>query len=79
MADIHLQIRWGGAGGRRAVIQTTGGLTKNCFSALRASFWSENKAGAAPRALSLDPPLCGYVTSRSCFEYSVWRQSRSVV
>ena len=68
-----------GVGGGRAVIQTTGGLTKNCFSALRASFWSENKAGAAPRSLSLDPPLCSHVTSRSCVEYSVWGQSRSVV
>ena len=33
---------------------------KNCFSALWASFWSENTAGAAPRAPSLDPPLSGH-------------------
>ena len=51
-----------GRGG--AVIQTTGGLQKNCFSAVPASFWSENKAGVTPRALSLDPPLCGHITSR---------------
>ena len=41
-----------------------GGSQKNCFSALRTSFWSKNKAGATPRAPSLDPSLCGHVTSR---------------
>ena len=37
------------------------------FSALRASVWSKNKGGGErPRALFLDPPLCGHVTGGSC-------------
>ena len=82
MADIQLQIRWGSGGMSHRDPEIRGGgadLKKICFLALQTSFWSKNKAGAAPRAPSLDPPLCGHVTSRSCVEYSVWGQSRSVV
>ena len=56
-ADLHLEMRWGQPSkpwdnGERS--------QKNCFSALWASFWSENMAGAAPRAPSLDPPLSSH-------------------
>ena len=64
----------GGGGGGRG-----GTVSKKIFFALRASVWSKNKAGVAPRAPSMDPPLCGHVTSQWCVEYSVWGQSRSVV
>ena len=36
----------GGVGGR---------CPKNIFSALRASFWSENRGGRGPRAPPVDP------------------------
>ena len=51
--------RRGRGGGQSSRPRT---VSKKLFLGL--SFWSENKAGAAPRAPSLDPPLCGHVTSR---------------
>ena len=59
--DPDLQIRggggWGGVGHPDPEI--TGGTLspKTIFSALRASFWSKNKGGRAPRAPPLDPLL----------------------
>ena len=54
----------GGGGGHPDPEVRGGRSQKNCFSALQASFWSKNKEGAVLRAPSLDPPLCGHVTSR---------------
>ena len=71
MADLELQIRWGGGGGHSDPEIRGGGVSKNCFSGLRASVWSKNKGGWGARAPSLDPPLCGHVTGRSRVEYSV--------
>ena len=54
VADPDLQKRGGGGGGR-PVIQTLkkggGQSQKKFFPALRASFWSKNKAGGTPGPL----------------------------
>ena len=60
MADPHLQRRGGGGGAGHPdpEIRGVGGGTqskKYFFSALWASFWSENKGGG--RVPPLDPPL----------------------
>ena len=56
MADPDLQIR--GGGGHPDPEITGGGLQKDFFFALRASFWSKNKGGpGAPRTPPLDSPL----------------------
>ena len=55
VADPDLQIR-----GRRSFRPWDKGgaqSQKNFFSARRASIWSKNKGGRAPRAPALDPPL----------------------
>ena len=55
MPDPDLEIRGGGSsipldkGGRWSPPQN--------FLALRASFWSKNKGGPAPRVPPMDPPL----------------------
>ena len=53
------EIREGG--GRGGVIRDSeikgGPVSKNFFSALRASVWSKDKGGPGPRAPPLDPPL----------------------
>ena len=41
------------------------------FSALRASFSSENKGGRAPRALPLDPPLHTSLIGKVCTNVEV--------
>ena len=60
--DPDLEIRGrGGGGGGVGVIQTLrqggGRSPKKIFLALRASFWSKNKGGAAPRVPPMDPRL----------------------
>ena len=71
VADLEVQIRWGGGWSSRPW-DKGGGVSKNCFSGLRASVWSKSNGGWGARAPSLDPPLCGHVTGRSRVEYSVW-------
>ena len=57
MADPDCEIRRG-AGHPDPEIRGVGGdtVSKNFFSALWASFWSENKGGGG-RAPPMDPPL----------------------
>ena len=60
VADPDLQIRVEGGevqGGHSDPEKRGGSVTKNFFSALRASVWSKNKGGLPPRAPSLVPPL----------------------
>ena len=60
MADPDLQIREGGGGHPDPEIRGGGQSPKIFFSALRASFWSINKAGGGggwARTPHLDPPM----------------------
>ena len=56
VADPDFQIR-GGGGSSRPWDKGRVGLKKTCFSALRASFWFNNKGARTPRAPPLNPPL----------------------
>ena len=56
VVDLDLQIRGGGGGHPDPEIRG-GPVSKKIFSALRASSWSRNKGGRAPRAPPLDPQL----------------------
>ena len=56
MPDPDLEIR-GGGGGIHTLRQGGRWSPPQNFLALRASFWSKNKGGPAPRVLPMDPPL----------------------
>ena len=51
----------------------------NFFRPFGPQFGLKLKAAGPPNFPLSDPPPCGHVTGRSCVEYSVWGQSRSVV
>ena len=69
--DPDLEIRWGGrsssplhkGGGG-------GGVSKQIFSALRASVWSNNRG--APRAPPLDLPLYSTIIFNNYFTRARW-------
>ena len=57
MPDPDLEIRGGGGGSSRPLDKGGGRSPPPNFLALRASFWSKNKGGPAPRVSPMDPPL----------------------
>ena len=63
VADPDLQITGGGGGHPDPEIRGAGAVSKNFFSALRASVWPKKRGGGeGGRTPPLDPPLHKVVT-----------------